>query len=119
APERFRVLTGGAGVIYPALAAGAKGALFALASALPERGVSIFENWKAGRPAEGLAPQQQVAYPSKTLASQNGIAGLKYAMDLRGYFGGLPRLPLLPLTEEKKQQIHKLVTELEPAAVSA
>lgn len=119
APERFRVLTGGAGVIYPALAAGAKGAILALASALPERCVSIYESWKAGRPAEALAQQQQVAYASKTIASENGIAGLKYAMDLRGYFGGLPRLPLLPLTEEKKQQIHKLVTELEPAAVSA
>jgi dihydrodipicolinate synthase/N-acetylneuraminate lyase len=40
-------------------------------------------------------------------------------MDLRGYSGGVPRLPLLPLSDEKKQQIHKLVTELEPAAVSA
>lgn len=119
APETFRVLTGGAGVIYPALAAGAKGAILALASALPERCVATYENWKAGRHAEALAQQQQIAQASKTIASENGIAGLKYAMDLRGYFGGVPRLPLLPLTDEKKQQIHKLVTELEPAAATA
>jgi len=37
------------------------------------------------------------------------LTGVKYAMDLRGYYGGLARLPLLPLTEEKKQQIAGLV----------
>jgi 4-hydroxy-2-oxoglutarate aldolase len=119
ASETFRVLTGGAGVVYPALAAGAQGAILALASALPERCVAIYQSWKAGRHAEALAQQQQVAQASKTIASENGIAGLKYAMDLRGYFGGVPRLPLLPLSDEKKQQIHRLVTELEPIAATA
>ena len=119
ASKSFRVLTGGAGVVYPALAAGAKGAILALAAALPERCVAIYDDWKRGRQAEALAEQQQLALASKTIASENGIAGLKYAMDLRGYFGGVPRLPLLPLSDEKKQQIHKLVTELESAAVSA
>jgi 4-hydroxy-2-oxoglutarate aldolase len=119
ARKSFRVLTGGAGVVYPALAAGAKGAILALASALPERCVAIYDDWKRGHQAEALAEQQQLALASKTIASENGIAGLKYAMDLRGYFGGVPRLPLLPLSDEKKQQIHKLVTELESAAVGA
>lgn len=119
APQTFHVLTGGAGVIYPALVAGAKGAILALAAALPERCVTIYESWKAGCHAEALAQQQQVAQASRTIASENGIAGLKYAMDLRGYFGGVPRLPLLPLSDEKKQQIHKLVTELEPLVATA
>jgi 4-hydroxy-2-oxoglutarate aldolase len=118
APASFRVLTGGAAVVYPALAGGANGAVLALASALPERCVAIYESWKSGRHGEALAQQQQVARASKTIVSENGIAGLKYAMDLRGYFGGVPRLPLLPLSEEKKQQVRKLVTELEPSAVS-
>jgi 4-hydroxy-2-oxoglutarate aldolase len=118
APASFRVLTGGAAVVYPALAGGANGAILALASALPERCVAIYESWKSGRHGEALAQQQQLAQASKTIVSENGIAGLKYAMDLRGYFGGVPRLPLLPLSEEKKQQVRKLVTELEPAAVS-
>jgi 4-hydroxy-tetrahydrodipicolinate synthase len=119
ARKSFHVLTGGAGVVYPALTAGAKGAILALASVLPERCVAIYEDWKKGRHAEALAQQQQLAEASKTIASENGIAGLKHAMDLRGYFGGVPRLPLLPLSDEKKQQIHKLMTELEPAAVTA
>jgi 4-hydroxy-2-oxoglutarate aldolase len=119
APKSFHVLTGGAAVIYPALTVGAKGAILALASALPERCVAVYEAWKTGRHAEALSGQQQLASASKTIASENGIAGLKYAMDLRGYAGGLPRLPLLPLAEGKKQQIRELIAHLEPAALSA
>lgn len=119
APKSFRVLTGGAGVLYPALAAGAKGAILALASALPERCVAIYDLWQSGRHADALAAQQELAVASKIIASDNGIAGLKYAMDLRGYSGGLPRLPLLPLAEDKKHEIRNLMAQLEPAAVSA
>ena len=119
APQSFYVLTGGAGVVYPALAVGAKGAILALASALPERCVAIYNSWKGGLHNEARAQQQQVAQASKTIVSDHGIAGLKYAMDLRRYFGGIPRLPLLPLTDEKKQQIHKLLTELEPVEAAA
>ena len=119
APKSFRVLTGGAAVVYPALAAGAQGAILALAAVLPERCLAVYDAWKAGRHAEALAGQQQLALASQTIASENGIAGLKYAMDLRGYWGGLPRLPLLPLGEGKKQLIRNLISELEPAAASA
>src|SRR5262249_61451205 len=100
-------------------AAGARAALGGGAPPQPRRAGSTDRGGDAARHTEALAQQQQLALASRIIASENGIAGLKYAMDLRGYFGGLPRLPLLPLTEEKKQQIHKLVTELEPAAVSA
>jgi len=36
-------------------------------------------------------------------------------MDLRGYHGGAPRLPLLPLPEAKRRQIADLVAQFEPA----
>jgi len=117
-PKEFCVLTGGAPVLYPALAAGAKGAILALASALPEKCVAVYESWKGARQTEALALQQHLALASKAIVTEGGIAGLKYAMDLRGYAGGLPRLPLLPLTEEKKKRIHKVVTELEPVTAT-
>src|SRR5262249_11423866 len=115
----FRVLTGGAAVLYPALAAGASGAILALASALPERCVAVYESWKAGHHAAALSQQQELAQASKIIVNEAGIGGLKYAMDVRGYHGGAPRLPLPVPSEAKKQQIHKLVTEFEPAAATA
>jgi len=119
APEKFRVLTGGAAVVYPALCAGARGAILALAAALPEKCAELYRLWKLGQHEKAATLQQQLAAASRSIASENGIAGLKYAMDLRGYSGGLPRLPLLPLAEDKKQQISKVVAELEPAAAVA
>jgi len=37
-------------------------------------------------------------------------------MDLRGYYGGLPRLPLLPLTDDKKQSIAAVISQIHPVA---
>ena len=112
----FQVLTGGAAVIYPALAVGARGAILALASALPEKCAELFHLVQSGRHHDAKTLQLQLAIASKLIVSEHGIPGVKYAMDLRGYHGGLPRLPLLPLTEEKKQSIAAVIAQIHPAA---
>ncbi|HEY6129553.1 MAG TPA: dihydrodipicolinate synthase family protein [Candidatus Acidoferrum sp.] len=119
APKNFQILTGSAGVLHPALASGAKGAILALASPLPEKCVELYELFKAGRHAEARLLQQQLALASKAIVSDGGIAGVKYAMDVRGYHGGVPRLPLLPLAESKKPLIAQLVKQFEPAVARA
>lgn len=116
APSAFQVLTGGAAVIYPALTVGARGAILALACALPEKCVELFQLFQHGHHDRAKALQHKLAQASKRIVSENGIAGVKYAMDLRGYHGGLPRLPLLPLGEVKKQQIAAMIAEMHPAA---
>ena len=42
------------------------------------------------------------------MAPRYGIQGLKYAMDLKGYRGGLARPPLLPLDAQEKAEIENL-----------
>jgi 4-hydroxy-2-oxoglutarate aldolase len=112
----FRVLTGGAAVIYPALAVGARGAILALAAALPEKCAELFDLVRRGDHQEAQQLQLLLVNASKRIVSECGIPGVKYAMDLRGYQGGLPRRPLLPLTEEKKQAIAASLSQLHPAA---
>src|SRR5271166_1121891 len=114
-PE-FQVLTGGAAVIYPALAVGASGAILALASALPEKCAEVYELFLCGQHKRAKELQWQLAAASKQIVSEAGIAGVKFAMDFRGYQGGVPRLPLLPLEEEKKQQIAGIISAFHPAA---
>jgi 4-hydroxy-2-oxoglutarate aldolase len=41
------------------------------------------------------------------LDSRYGIPGLKHAMDLNGYYGGPPRLPLTSLTPDACQEIEQ------------
>jgi len=116
APSDFQVLTGGAPVVYPALAVGGRGAILALADLLPEKCVELFHLFQNGRHEEARGLQLQLVGASKLVISENGIAGLKFGMDVRGYKGGIPRPPLLPLKEEKKNAIASLVAELHPAA---
>jgi len=116
APAAFQVLTGGAAVLYPALAVGAKGAILALASAFPEKLVELYDLVIQGRHEQAKELQLALVGTSKRIMTENGIAGLKYAMDLRGYHGGVPRLPLLPLNEEKKRQIAALLALNETSA---
>jgi 4-hydroxy-2-oxoglutarate aldolase len=115
AASDFCVLTGGASIIYPALAVGARGAILALASALPEKCVDLFLLVQQNRHEEARRTQHEIVNASKAIVSEGGIAGVKYAMDLRGYQGGTPRLPMLPVKEERKQRIEAVVTQFHPA----
>src|SRR6202035_4550122 len=48
-PASFQVLTGGAGVLLPSLTVGAKGAILALASALPEKCAELYALTRRGQ----------------------------------------------------------------------
>jgi 4-hydroxy-2-oxoglutarate aldolase len=115
----FQVLVGSAATVYPSLAIGARGAVLALACALPEKCVALFELFRQGHHEKARELQFVLARASKLIASEMGIAGVKHVMDQRGYRGGIPRLPLLPLQHEQKKRLTELLGTLEPAAVRA
>ena len=51
------------------------------------------------------------------VTSRFGIGGMKAAMDMVGYKGGLPRLPIQPASEETKKEIARILKELGVPAV--
>lgn len=116
APKSFCVLTGGAAVVYPALAVGARGAVLALAAALPEKCAELFALFERSEHARARELQLLLVIASRRIVSECGIPGVKYAMDLRGYQGGASRRPLLPLTEEKKRSVADILSQIHPAA---
>jgi 4-hydroxy-2-oxoglutarate aldolase len=63
--------------------------------------------------------QKNLLRASKLIVSELGIAGVKFVMDQRGYRGGNPRPPLLPLADSAKNRIHELLATFEPAAARA
>jgi 4-hydroxy-2-oxoglutarate aldolase len=119
APASFQVLTGGAGVLLPSLTVGAKGAILALASALPEKCAELYEVTRRGQLDGARALQKNLLRASKLIVSELGIPGVKFVMDQRGYRGGLPRLPLQPLSEAAKRRILGLLATFEPVAARA
>lgn len=118
-PADFQILTGSAGTVLAGLTVGAKGAILALASALPEKCVALYELFRGGHIEKARALQNVLLKASKVIASEHAIAGIKFVMDRRGYRGGIPREPLVPLGESYKQRIVETLASLEPAMARA
>ncbi len=118
-PPAFQILVGSAASVYPSMTIGARGAILALACALPEKCVALYELFRQGHHEKTRELQAILVRASKLMVSELGIAGVKHAMDQRGYRGGIPRPPLLPLHHEQKKRLTEFLMTLEPAAVRA
>jgi 4-hydroxy-2-oxoglutarate aldolase len=101
----FQVLAGSAPALYPSLMAGASGAVLAYASAAPYSCVAIHEAVRTREYAAALDWQNRIGHAATLVTVTHGIPGLKHAMDLNGYYGGPPRLPLLPPTLAAREEI--------------
>src|SRR5215470_13379204 len=103
----FQVLTGSAPTLAPSLAVGCVGAVLAFANAAPHTTVSIWEAHRTRETAAALDWQNRILRAAQLVTTKYGVPGLKYAMDLNGYYGGPPRLPLVPPTPEARQEIER------------
>ena len=95
-PDDFTVLAGSATTFFHALCAGCDGAILALAALLPDACVRMQALVRDDRLAEARALQHWIMPLARSVGSTYGVAGLKAALDLTGYTGGLPRPPLRP-----------------------
>lgn len=107
--EGFNVLVGTAGALYPALAIGAAGGVLALANIAPAECVDVYNLFKAGRHTEARDIYRRMLPVNTAVTATYGIAGLKAAMDIMGYYGGPPRSPLLPLDDEGKAAVRRIL----------
>jgi 4-hydroxy-2-oxoglutarate aldolase len=110
-PTGFHYFLGSGHVVYPGLEMGADGAILAVADAAPEMSAEIFRLFKAGKKDDARRLQLDLVPLNKALVEVYGIAGLKYALDLRGYYGGPARLPLLPVDDKGRAEIAALLKE--------
>jgi 4-hydroxy-2-oxoglutarate aldolase len=108
----FQVLVGVAQKLLSSLEAGATGAILAFAAPAPTACYEIYAAWKEGDSELARLKQERISAPSNRVAGELGIPALKYASDLNGYYGGPPRLPLLPLTGEQKAEVEQLMSDI-------
>jgi 4-hydroxy-2-oxoglutarate aldolase len=112
AGKDFAVLAGTEGQVWESLRAGASGAALAFASAAPYATIAIWEAFRTREEEAGIDWQGRIAHPSILVTEVHGVAGLKHAMDINGYYGGPPRLPFSPLNTEAKQEIEEAFRDL-------
>jgi len=108
----YSFLTGAGSIFLPGLFLGASGGILALAAVAPAECAQIYELFLKGEREEALKLQLSLVPLNKAIIHTFGIPGLKYALDLLGYYGGPPRLPLLPLEEKGKLEMESILEKL-------
>jgi dihydrodipicolinate synthase/N-acetylneuraminate lyase len=108
----FQVMVGAADKLHASLEAGAVGAILAFACIAPTSCYEIYTAWKEGDAELARLKQERIAGSSQRVVGEFGIPGVKYGMDLNGYFGGPARLPLLPLGGKDKSELDRLLSDI-------
>ena len=109
----FNVLVGTAGVLFSGLTIGCAGGVCALANVAPQECVAIFDRIKAQDLDAARELQLKMIPVNQAVTAVYGVPGLKAAMDMLGYFGGEPRLPLLPSSGQERSEIEAILKKAE------
>ena len=109
--ERFYVLAGSISFLFPAMMAGAVGGTVSLANSFPHIAVQLFNYGLTRDQEKGEAYQTWARNVNRAISGKHGVAGVKAAMDLNGFVGGIPRRPLLSLTETQRQELRATLLE--------
>jgi len=117
-PEGFQVVVGSADTLYASLLLGAVGGVLALADCLPELCIELYRAVAADQTVNARGLNRRILPASKKIVRQLGIAGLKYAMDYRGYYGGPVRGPLVPISAAQKREVEAVVNSLVATAAA-
>lgn len=106
----FLLFTGSTQALTLALTAGAYGAITASTNYLPSRLLELVDIAVAD-PIKARTLQQEVSLMSARV-ERLGIPGVKAAAVLAGLHPGLPRLPLLPLSQGEQNTLAELISSL-------
>jgi 4-hydroxy-2-oxoglutarate aldolase len=96
---------GAVSIFYDALCAGAVGGVLGQSHFSPALCVGLYEAFLHRRDKEARDLQQRLLPLAQKIAIPYGVAGIKAALDLCGCHGGIPRLPLQPVSAPAKKQI--------------
>ena len=108
----FQVLTGSGSAMLDAFEAGAVGAILGFGACAPQACQEVYLAWKDHDLALAREKQDRITGANQRIVVEMGIAGVKYACDFNGYYGGQARGPLLPLTAEEKAEVEALLSKI-------
>ena len=109
----FNIMVGTAGVLFAGLSIGCVGGILALSNLAPDRCIKMYDDVRQGNFEAARQLQLQMLPVNNAVTATYGIPGLKAAMDMLGYFGGDPRPPLLPASEQERAEIKEILQKAE------
>jgi 4-hydroxy-2-oxoglutarate aldolase len=109
APQGFQVLAGSGSFFLPALAIGAVGLIAALVNIAAADLARIHMLFRDGQLSDARNLQQKLIETNSAVTSRFGVAGLKAALDLLGFYGGPVRSPLQPLLADEREELKNIL----------
>ena len=98
----FKFVVGTEALAFPAWMVGARGSVSGLANAFPEIMVKLWDTFQAGQYEEAARVQMQVNKARQILHIPSSTNAACYtALKARGIDVGYPKLPILPVREDK------------------
>lgn len=111
-PPMFRTMIGRDSQIFAGLTNGAVGAVPATANVAPYLAVDIYERTIRGDYTGALAAQERLAPLRRAFALGTFPLVIKEAVAMLGLPGGRCRRPIQPLSEEKRDELRKILTDM-------
>jgi 4-hydroxy-2-oxoglutarate aldolase len=105
------VLAGSANFLFPAMMNGSVGGTVSLANSFPSIVMELFRYGQARDEARGVPLQARVTRINQKISGPYGPSGVKAAMNLAGFNGGIPRRPLLSLTAAQVEEMRQVLIE--------
>lgn len=102
-PPGFRILSGSGQGFFGALEVGAAGGILGVANVAPAMAAGVYRAFRQGDHAAAGRLQEALDPLHREIVASRGVPGVKAALDLLGYRGGAPRLPLQPLPASEKE----------------
>ena len=103
------MLAGSANFLFRAMLGGSPGGTVSLANSFPQLAVQLFGYGRAGDEANGRPLQDRISRINAAISGAHGVAGVKAAMTLAGFRGGIPRRPLLPLEPTQVRELQAIL----------
>lgn len=107
--DNLSIYSGNDDQIVPILSLGGKGVISVLSNIKPKYTHEICQNYFEGNQSEATKMQIDAIPLIKALFSEVNPIPVKAALNMIGYDYGIPRLPLIEMTEEGKQKLKKLL----------
>ena len=101
----FHILAGSIKNLLLCLDGKGEGGVISAANYLPNACADIITRYNRGDRDGAAALIKSIQAVMTQTASPYGVSGVKASMDIMGYEGGYPRIPLLPVSETEKQRM--------------
>jgi 4-hydroxy-2-oxoglutarate aldolase len=112
--SRFRITLywtslGSANFLFRAMMGGSIGGTVSLANSFPAVALELFRYGQCRDEVNGARFQERVTRINQAISGLYGPSGVKAAMNLAGFKGGIPRRPLLPLGAAQVEELRLLL----------